>query len=269
MFATTLATFASVVYMRMRCGNDDNGDDDDDDEFIKRLRERMRSSSSTTRRRPFVTLTFAQSVDGNLALRKGQPTRLSGQESMVMTHRLRAFHDGILVGVGTVIADNPSLTTRLVPGSNPKPIVLDSRLRIPLDSKLLNSDKCERPIIITSKTSNTKTARLIQDKGATVLYCNVEKSSGHICLSAAMELLKSSLKINSLMVEGGASVLSSFLSSRLGDELIVTVAPCFLMGGLSYGNNVTPSPASRLDLHSVITRSVGHGDVLIAGSLSK
>lgn len=185
---------------------------------------------------------------------------------MILTHRLRAFHDAILVGVGTVLSDDPSLTTRLVPGSNPKPIILDSSLRIPLNSKLLNSDRCERPIIITSESADSKRLKLVREKGATVLKCKTEKTSGHICLDTAMTLLKS-LQIESLMVEGGASVLNSFLSRGLGDEVIVTVAPCFLMGGLEYS---TTEHKKRLDLHAVTTQISGkQGDVIIAGSLKQ
>eukprot|EP00938_MAST-03A_sp_MAST-3A-sp1_P003469 g3469.t1 len=218
------------------------------------------------RRRPLVTLTYAQSVDGRLTLRRGRATKLSGKESMILTHCLRAFHDGILVGVGTVIADNPSLTTRLVPGSNPKPIVLDPNLRVPLDSKLLNSKKCERPIVITSESVDSNRVKRVLEKGATVLKCKVEKSSGYICLDDAMSMLKSH-NIESIMVEGGASVLSSFLASGLGDEVIVTVAPCFLMGGLEYGKTQSKK---RLDLNSVETYICGQdGDVIIVGSLQQ
>eukprot|EP01049_Picozoa_sp_SAG25_P027551 SAG25_NODE_14405_length_255_cov_0.666667_1_plen_84_part_11 len=72
---------------------------------------------------------------------------------MRMTHELRAMHDGILVGVGTVIADNPSLTVRLCPGSSPRPLVLDSTLRCPPTCKLLSSPDCVRPIIFTTEES--------------------------------------------------------------------------------------------------------------------
>ncbi|HEX9595492.1 MAG TPA: RibD family protein, partial [Anaerolineales bacterium] len=82
--------------------------------------------------RPTVTLSYAQSLDGSIALHRGEPLTLSGPESMAMTHRLRAAHDAILVGIGTVISDDPQLNVRLVEGRNPQVVVLDSRLRLPL-----------------------------------------------------------------------------------------------------------------------------------------
>jgi riboflavin-specific deaminase-like protein len=81
--------------------------------------------------RPFVTLSYAQSLDGSIADRPGRPLALSGEASMALTHSLRASHEAILVGIGTVLADNPSLNVRLVAGKNPQPIVVDSRLRFP------------------------------------------------------------------------------------------------------------------------------------------
>lgn len=185
-----------------------------------------------------------------------------------MTHHLRAFHDAILVGVGTVIADNPSLTTRLVKGSNPKPIVLDPNLRIPLDSKLLISKTCERPIVITSKKLKTSDiVKRVEDTGASVLFCETEEKTGHISLSSAMNMLTSFGTIRSVMVEGGASVLTSFLASGLGDEVVITIGPCFLLNGLEYGNSTFLDPR-KINLSSVITRCVENGDVWISGTLS-
>ena len=86
--------------------------------------------------RPFVTVSYAQSIDGSIASRTRQPIRLSGQLSMVLTHRLRARFDAILVGIGTVLTDNPHLTVRCAEGRNPQPVVLDTHLRIPIQSNL-------------------------------------------------------------------------------------------------------------------------------------
>ncbi len=87
--------------------------------------------------RPLVSLCYAQSLDGSLAARGGKTLRLSGPESMALTHRLRAAHDAILVGIGTILADNPSLTVRYAAGKNPQPVILDSSLRFPLNANLL------------------------------------------------------------------------------------------------------------------------------------
>ena len=87
--------------------------------------------------RPLVTLSYAQSLDGCIAAGPGQRLSLSGPEALMLTHELRAAHAAILVGIGTVLADDPRLTVRLVPGSHPQPVVVDSRLRIPDDCYLL------------------------------------------------------------------------------------------------------------------------------------
>src|SRR5687768_4642967 len=86
--------------------------------------------------RPVVTLSYAQTLDGSLAL-PGRQLIISSPESMKMTHELRAAHDGLLVGIGTVLIDDPRLTVRLADGRNPQPVVLDSRLRMPLTANLL------------------------------------------------------------------------------------------------------------------------------------
>src|SRR5690606_10285843 len=86
--------------------------------------------------RPFVTLSYAQSLDGSIAIRSGEPLVLSGPESLCFTHHLRSIHDGILVGIGTVLSDDPQLTVRHCEGESPQPIVLDSQLRIPSTARL-------------------------------------------------------------------------------------------------------------------------------------
>ena len=87
--------------------------------------------------RPFVTVSYAQSIDGSIATRRRRPLPISGPGAMRMTHGLRALHDGILVGIETVLADDPQLSVRLVEGPHPQPVVLDTRLRTPLEARLL------------------------------------------------------------------------------------------------------------------------------------
>ena len=91
--------------------------------------------------RPLVSLSYAQSLDGSLAARRGSPLLLSGKASMQLTHRLRASHDAILVGIGTILADDPQLTVRLVQGPQPQPVILDSHLRLPPNARVFQGPK--------------------------------------------------------------------------------------------------------------------------------
>jgi riboflavin-specific deaminase-like protein len=181
------------------------------------------------RRRPFVTLAWAQSVDGSIALEAGRRYAVSGQESLSLTHALRAEHDAILVGIGTLLADDPQLTVRLWEGRSPNPVVLDSRLRTPLSSRLV-ADAGIRPLRIACTAAADAGGRaLLEARGAEVL-CLPAWSNGWVDLD---ELLCSlyQVGVRKLMVEGGAKVLTSFLRASLGDFAVVTVAPV-LLGGL-------------------------------------
>ena len=137
--------------------------------------------------RPFVTLSYAQSVDGSIAARPGQPLALSGALSMTLTHQLRAAHDAILVGIGTVLADNPRLTVRLVEGKNPQPIVADSRLRFPLSANLL----CQHPLapwIAAGEPADADRQHVLEAAGARVLRLPMN-ARGQVNLTALLERL--------------------------------------------------------------------------------
>jgi len=178
--------------------------------------------------RPLVTLSYAQSLDGSIAARRGESTPLSGHEALILTHRLRAVHDAILIGVGTVLADNPRLTVRLVEGKNPQPIVLDSNLRLPMEAELLRGERS--PWVATTEFADPDRQTALEADGARILKFPTDKS-GQVSLPAVLERL-ADLDVNSVMVEGGARVITSFLSQLLVDQVVLTIAPIF-MGGLS------------------------------------
>jgi 3,4-dihydroxy 2-butanone 4-phosphate synthase/GTP cyclohydrolase II len=177
--------------------------------------------------RPLVTLSYAQSLDGCIAARPGEKLALSGSESMQMTHQLRAMHDAILVGIGTLLADDPRLTVRLVQGQDPQPIVMDSHLRIPLEAGLLQNTR--RPWIACLEDANPKKSAELEALGVNLLHISAD-SAGCVSAPALLERL-AHININSLMVEGGARVISTFLQHKLVDRIVLTVAPVFL-GGL-------------------------------------
>lgn len=175
-----------------------------------------------------VSLCFAQSLDGCIAQRRGQPTALSGPESNRLTHRLRAANDAILIGVGTILADDPLLTVRLVEGRNPQPVVLDSRLRTPLEARLLTDNPRPAWIACTPAAEPTRRATL-ERRGVTALVLPAGPDGG-VDLPSLLTCLYDK-GVHRLMVEGGASVITSFLAQNLVDWVVLTEAPVFL-GGL-------------------------------------
>ncbi|KAL3668717.1 hypothetical protein V7S43_006012 [Phytophthora oleae] len=198
---------------------------------------------------PFVTLTYAQSIDGSLTAERGKPTLLSGPASMKMTHILRTVHDGIMVGVGTIIADNPSLNARLAEGKNPRPIVIDTNLRCPTDIKLFTLPTCENPILLCARglqdPGEDLLETVIEKLGARVIECETtqgEDGCAHVHLRDAFRVLKE-IGINSVMVEGGSAILTSCLQEAAQRPLInlvvVTIAPTFVSHGASHEHYVS------------------------------
>lgn len=178
--------------------------------------------------RPRVTLTYAQSLDGSIAARAGLPLALSGTESLQYTHQLRAAHDAILVGIGTVLSDDPRLDVRLAEGPSPRPILLDSSLRCPLTARCLESSR--RPIVAASDRAAESRRRDLEGQGVTVITIPAGSDNhSRLDLVALLDRLAAE-NIRSVMVEGGARVITSFLRARLVNRLIITIAP-LLVGG--------------------------------------
>ena len=201
-------------------------------ENLKRARAREHR-----RDRPFVTLAYAQSVDGSITTARGERYGLSGPDALRLTHALRARHDAILIGVGTVLADDPELRVRFADGPSPLPVIVDSRVRTPADAKLLSV--AGRPVWIATAATNAASngsgeqeARVagIQADGRRIIECPA-LPNGWVDLHALLRRLGSD-GVAHVMVEGGARIITSFLAARLVDYAVVTIAPQFL-GGLS------------------------------------
>jgi riboflavin-specific deaminase-like protein len=217
-----------------------------------------RLSACTRRERPFVTLSYAQSWDGSITLRSGASMALSGEQSALLTHQLRSLHDGIMVGIGTVLSDDPRLNVRLCAGRDPQPVVLDAQLRMPPQAKLCHlPDK--RCWLITSSDST------VADSMQLDIIRLAGDSDGRVCLHQALAALKQR-GINSLMVEGGAGVISSFLRQKLVDAIVLTVAPR-LVGGYKAVTNLGVETLAELpEISPMFTEKLGK-DLIMWGDL--
>ncbi|NQT00817.1 MAG: bifunctional diaminohydroxyphosphoribosylaminopyrimidine deaminase/5-amino-6-(5-phosphoribosylamino)uracil reductase RibD [Planctomycetes bacterium] len=220
----------------------------------------------------WVTLKWAQSIDGKLAVTELQPSGsswISGEQSRKDVHKLRRRADGILVGVNTVIADDPLLTARPSKGKKATRIVLDNHLRIPLDCKLIKTARKHPLPIYTRQDSvpaNPEIAEKIKKKGAEVLtYQDTQSCSNlHFLLD---ELSKRG--IAHLLAEGGPKVLTSFLKEGLADEIVIYIAPKILG---AQGSAEITGPMAELTqavgLHHVDIKRFGD-DVRLRGLTAK
>jgi diaminohydroxyphosphoribosylaminopyrimidine deaminase/5-amino-6-(5-phosphoribosylamino)uracil reductase len=179
--------------------------------------------------RPYVIAKWAQSLDGKLATRTGHSQWVSCESSRKQVHKLRARVDAILVGSGTVLADDPMLTARDVRLRRcALRVVLDGRLRLPGKCQLVASAGRHRTLVFTSEgKSNSPKARRLIRQGVEVVGCR--RGSGGLSLAACLTELHRR-EVTNLLVEGGGAVLSSFLRVHLVDEARVFVAPIMIGG---------------------------------------
>ena len=208
--------------------------------------------------RPAVTLSWAQSVDGAIGGRGGTRVILSSPESMTVTHRLRALHAAILVGIGTVLADDPLLTVRLVAGRSPRPVVLDSTLRFPGSARLLSRGDCA-PWIFHAAGAPPARAQELEQKGARLFP--LEPDNDGLPLAEALRILRAN-GVESVIVEGGARVLRSFMIRGLADQAAITVSPTALEG--LHILDGTPSPEGLPGFRELSREKCGV-DVIIWG----
>ena len=189
-----------------------------------------------TQKRPFVSLKFAETLDGKLATSARDSHFVTGQEAHTYSHYLRKVHDAILVGIGTVLDDDPELTTRLVEGKNPVRIVLDSRARIPLTAKVLQGD-AKTLLVVGPDADEDKCRQLRRLKNVEVVTLSC--GGGKIPVPALLQSLYEH-EITSVLVEGGSEVLGSFLDNRMADRVYAFIAP-----KLAGGKDALPSVGGR------------------------
>jgi diaminohydroxyphosphoribosylaminopyrimidine deaminase/5-amino-6-(5-phosphoribosylamino)uracil reductase len=172
---------------------------------------------------PYVTIKFAQTLDGRIATAQGRSRWISSPESLKLAHKLRATHDAILAGIGNVLKDDPGLTTRLVKGRNPVRVILDSRLRIPLDARVLTGQAAARTLVAATPAADKSKLAALRRLGIEVLTVPPD-ASGRVDLKELLKTL-AQRQISSLLVEGGAEVITSFLRLDLVDKVIAIIAP--------------------------------------------
>ncbi len=202
-----------------------------------------------------VTLKLATSLDGRIATASGESRWITGPAAREQVHRLRAMQAGILVGVETVIADDPELTVRLggYAGVQPCRIVMDSRQRLPLASKLVETAARVPTVVVTVQPSNKR----LTDAGVGVL--TVAELDGRVDPRAALEALNAMVSFPAIMIEGGGQVAASFLSLGLIDAVEWFRAPIVLgdEGRPAIGAFVLKDLAAAPRLRRVSVEAVG------------
>jgi diaminohydroxyphosphoribosylaminopyrimidine deaminase/5-amino-6-(5-phosphoribosylamino)uracil reductase len=221
-------------------------------------------------RQPWVMAKAACSLDGKIATVGGESQWLTGEPARALGHRLRHRVDAMVVGIGTVLADDPQLTTRRPrgqgPGRDPIRVVLDSRLRLPLTARMLHLDSVAPTWVATTSQALPEAIRALQDQGAQVLV--LPGDAGRVSLPALLEEL-GARQVQSLLVEGGAVTLGAFFDQRLVKQFYFFYAPKILGGekapGMVGGHGIVHLGEAHI-ARDLSVRRVG-GDLLVSGYL--
>src|SRR5699024_5896 len=192
-------------------------------------------------KRPYVTMKTGVSLDGKIATASGESKWITGEAAREDVHVYRHEHDAILVGVNTVLADNPSLTTRLTNGGkNPTRIILDTYLRTPLDANVVTDGAAKTILFVSSSVPQEKIAQFEKMPLVEVVQLDTET----ILVSDVLDKL-GERDIMSLFVEGGATINDSFLRSGLINQFILYLAPKLI------GGRKAPTSISGEGIHSL------------------
>ncbi len=215
------------------------------------------------RREPFVILKIAATLDGKIATRNGDSKWISGEASRRFVHKLRNQVDGILVGIGTILKDDPLLTARVRGGRDPYRIILDSRLKIPEEARVIGASPSKAIIATTELAPKDKIERL-EKCGARVLI--IDSTGGRVNLRSCLSKLGET-GIMSVVVEGGSRVNGSFLDEGLIDKLLLFLSPK-LMGDYQalgiFGGRGAPTLQKAVSLKEIAIRRVGE-DIRLEG----
>ncbi len=227
------------------------------------LRQNERFFTWITKKRPFITLKYAMTLDGKIATADGDSKWITGEEARTYAHRLRRQHDAVLVGIGTVLADDPELTTRLVQGKNPVRVVLDSHLRISLMATVLNP-AAETIVFADEGADAVKGQALAALPNVEVV--RLPAADGRLPAERVVQEL-AQRGITSVLVEGGSAVHGAFFDAGLADRVCAFIAPK-LIGGARALTPVGGAGAGLVEagwqLREVETIALGQ-DVLLTG----
>src|SRR5207248_2319935 len=214
--------------------------------------------------RPRVTIHYAQTLDGRIATCTGQSQWISGEASLRLAHELRAAHQAVMVGVGTILADNPRLTVRLVDGTSPRRIVVASTLRVPLDAHVL-TDGAADTIVATTPRAPEDRITAVRRQGADVVVVPAD-AGGRVDLGQLLRRL-AARGITALLIEGGRELITSALRARLVDRLVVCIAPKVIDSGVeAIGDLHIGHMSEALTFARVRVTTVGE-DVIFDGQL--
>ncbi|MCX7973970.1 MAG: bifunctional diaminohydroxyphosphoribosylaminopyrimidine deaminase/5-amino-6-(5-phosphoribosylamino)uracil reductase RibD [Candidatus Aminicenantes bacterium] len=216
--------------------------------------------------RPWVILKAALSLDAKIAAVDGSSKWLTGPLARDYVHLLRGEVDALLVGINTILKDNPRLTVRhpLWPKKHLTRVILDSQLRLPLNSRLLNTLDQGPIIVFSSNQASSRKQKLLEKKGVKII--KVSHDGRWLNLEQVLEEL-GQLGIASILVEGGGQVLTSFFEQNLADKIYLHIAPCFLGGERAtslFKGHGFPSIENRLKLRHYRTFWLGP-DIILEG----
>ena len=205
-----------------------------------------------SKRLPFVTVKVAQSLDGKIATKTGHSRWISSLQTRRFAHRLRAEVDAIMVGINTILLDDPLLSCRMnrrLCRKQPKKVILDSRLKLPSRARIFSSRSPAEVLIATTKFAPRKRVLYWQRKGFRVLV--VKDRDGRVNLKRLLKRL-AEMQISHILLEGGAEVIASALEQRLVDRLFVAVSPK-IVGGRSAPTAVGGSGINRMEQARALT----------------
>jgi diaminohydroxyphosphoribosylaminopyrimidine deaminase/5-amino-6-(5-phosphoribosylamino)uracil reductase len=198
---------------------------------------------------PYVALKLALSLDGRIASRTGASKWVTGPEARARVHLLRAQHDAVVIGIGTALADDPRLTVRDAPGQSPLRVVLDTKLRLPLAARLVQTAREVPTWVVCTTDAPSSAEEALIERGVEVLRAP-PSAEGRIDALSALKVL-ASRGIVTVMIEGGAELAGSVLAGQVVDELHCFIAPILLgprgrPGAVDWAGPATPAEAPSI-----------------------